>query len=100
MKIVNYHSYITIEILLYKQTGISCIIAGSLMDVLPLMEDSAKSSLQAFQIFLTMMGKFGASATFSMVYLYTSELYPTTIRNTAIGTCSCVARIGGEYSFI
>jgi hypothetical protein len=70
------------------------------MDVLPLMEDSAKSSLQAFQIFLTMMGKFGASATFSMVYLYTSELYPTTIRNTAIGTCSCVARIGGEYSFI
>ena len=66
------------------------------MDVLPLMEEPGKGSLQKFQIFLSMLGKFGASSTFGMVYLFTSELYPTTIRNTAMGTCSCVARVGGN----
>ncbi len=46
-------------------------------------------------ITLTLAGKFGASASFSIVYLYTAELYPTSIRNTAVGTASMVARIGG-----
>ena len=40
-------------------------------------------------------GKFGAAAGFSVVYLYTAELYPTKIRSTAIGLCSTFARIGG-----
>ena len=84
----------------YLQIGTCCIIAGLLMDVLPLMEGSAKGSLQAFQIFLSMLGKFGATSTFGMVYLYTSELYPTTIRNTAIGTCSSVARVGGKNTVL
>ncbi|TRY79719.1 hypothetical protein TCAL_01982 [Tigriopus californicus] len=43
---------------------------------------------------LTLIGKFGASASFSIVYLYTAELYPTIIRNSAVGASSMVARIG------
>eukprot|EP00095_Tigriopus_kingsejongensis_P002789 maker-scaffold728_size105512-snap-gene-0.21 protein:Tk02789 transcript:maker-scaffold728_size105512-snap-gene-0.21-mRNA-1 annotation:"hypothetical protein LOTGIDRAFT_108247" len=43
---------------------------------------------------LTLAGKFGASASFSIVYLYTAELYPTILRNSAVGTCSMMARIG------
>ena len=27
--------------------------------------------------------------------MYTAEIYPTIVRNTAIGSCSMVARIGG-----
>ena len=41
------------------------------------------------------LGKFGASASFSIVYLYTAELYPTEIRGLAVGLCSTFARIGG-----
>ena len=43
----------------------------------------------------SIVGKFGASASFAIVYLYTAELYPTIIRNSAVGTASMVARIGG-----
>ena len=43
----------------------------------------------------SLLGKFGAAASFSIVYLYTAELYPTVVRSTAIGLCSMMARIGG-----
>ena len=44
---------------------------------------------------LSLVGKFGASASFSIVYLYTAELFPTVVRSTAVGLCSMMARIGG-----
>ena len=47
------------------------------------------------QVFLSLIGKFMASACFAIVYVYTAELFPTMIRNTAIGSCSTVARVGG-----
>lgn len=48
-----------------------------------------------FPPILNFLGKFGASASFSIVYLYTAELYPTVVRSTAVGMCSMMARIGG-----
>ena len=48
-----------------------------------------------WQVFLSLLGKFMASASFSIVYLYTAELFPTAVRNQAVGTCSLVARMGG-----
>ena len=47
------------------------------------------------KVSLSLVGKFGASASFFVVYLYTAELFPTSIRNQAVGTCSLVARFGG-----
>ncbi|KAH8312740.1 hypothetical protein KR044_012612 [Drosophila immigrans] len=41
-----------------------------------------------------MLGRFGISATYSVVTLYTAELYPTEIRNSALGTCSTWAHVG------
>ena len=41
-----------------------------------------------------------ASACFAIVYVYTAELFPTTIRNTAIGSCSTIARVGGVCSLL
>ena len=49
---------------------------------------------------LLSLGKFGASASFAIVYLYTAELYPTVIRNSAIGSASMVAKIGGKFSYL
>ena len=71
-------------ILLFSQilAGITCIIAGFI-------------SNETAIIVLTLAGKFGASASFAIVYLYTAELYPTAIRNSGVGACSMIARIGG-----
>ena len=44
---------------------------------------------------LAMFGKLFASSSFSLVYMYTAELYPTTIRSSGVGVCSLMARIGG-----
>lgn len=74
-------------------SGVACVICGLLQGV----EDEG---LQAFQIFLSLIGKFGASASFAIVYVYTAELFPTVIRNQAVGTCSLVARIGGITSLL
>ena len=54
----------------------------------------------SLQIFLSLIGKFGASACFAIVYVYTAEMFPTVIRNQAVGTCSLVARIGGIVSLL
>ncbi len=35
---------------------------------------------------LAMIGKFCASASYAIIYLYTSELFPTSIRNTGMVT--------------
>ena len=45
-------------------------------------------------IIIKIVGKFGASAAAAIMYLYTAELYPTTMRNTAVGSGSCIGRIG------
>ncbi|XP_061926129.1 organic cation/carnitine transporter 2-like [Entelurus aequoreus] len=50
--------------------------------------------LQWGAVLLEMLGKFGVTAAFCVVYTVTSELFPTVIRNTAMGCCSMAARIG------
>ena len=41
------------------------------------------------------LGKFGASASFSICYLYMAELSPTLIRSTAVGLGATGSQIGG-----
>uniref|UniRef100_A0A6I8QXA8 Solute carrier family 22 (organic cation/zwitterion transporter), member 4 n=1 Tax=Xenopus tropicalis TaxID=8364 RepID=A0A6I8QXA8_XENTR len=54
--------------------------------------------LQILSTVLVMVGKFGVTAAFSMVYVYTAELYPTVIRNTGVGIGSVSSRIGSVIS--
>jgi OCT family organic cation transporter-like MFS transporter 4/5 len=41
-----------------------------------------------------LIGKTGASGAFASIYVFSAELYPTTVRNAGIGASSCAARIG------
>ncbi|KFV48935.1 Solute carrier family 22 member 4, partial [Tyto alba] len=43
---------------------------------------------------LVMLGKFGITAAFSMLYVYNVELYPTLVRNMAVGATSTASRLG------
>jgi len=43
---------------------------------------------------IAMVGKFLISMTFAIAYLYTAELFPTKVRNVAVGMASTFARIG------
>merc|ERR1711892_909646 len=70
-------------------TGASCILVGSL---------DKEGDLADLRRYLALAGKFFASGTFAIVYMYTAELYPTLIRSTAVGSCSLMARIGGMAS--
>eukprot|EP00095_Tigriopus_kingsejongensis_P000969 maker-scaffold83_size396513-snap-gene-2.32 protein:Tk00969 transcript:maker-scaffold83_size396513-snap-gene-2.32-mRNA-1 annotation:"PREDICTED: uncharacterized protein LOC103466540" len=72
-------------------SGFACVGAG-------LLYGSEDTGLQVLQVILSLIGKFGASACFAIVYVYTAELFPTIIRNRAIGCCSTVARVGGICS--
>jgi len=74
-------------------SGIACIFCG-------LLQGQTDPGLQGLQVFLSLIGKFGASASFAIVYVYTAEMFPTVIRNQAVGTCSLVARIGGITSLL
>ncbi|GAA6214769.1 uncharacterized protein LOC108896475 [Lates japonicus] len=44
------------------------------------------------------LGKMFAEAAFTTVFLYTTELYPTVIRQNGLGYCSFMARLGVSLS--
>ncbi|XP_040570965.1 organic cation transporter protein [Lepeophtheirus salmonis] len=46
-------------------------------------------------VILSMFGTFFISMTFSIIWIYTTEIFPTNYRNGALGASSFVARIGG-----
>ncbi|XP_072256941.1 organic cation/carnitine transporter 2 isoform X2 [Pyxicephalus adspersus] len=54
--------------------------------------------LNILSIVLVMLGKFGITSAFSMVYVYTAELYPTVVRNMGVGTSSMASRLGSILS--
>ncbi|XP_077076352.1 organic cation transporter protein [Siphateles boraxobius] len=51
--------------------------------------------LSIFRTVLAMVGKFGITASLSIVYIYSAEVFPTVIRQNGIGMGSMCARAGG-----
>ena len=56
--------------------GLACIFAGLLTN----QNIEENKGLAGLQIIFFLLGKFGISAAFSIVFIYTAELYPTIIR--------------------
>lgn len=45
-------------------------------------------------VFFAMAGRFGITAVYSIVTLHTAEMFPTNIRNSALGTSSTSSHVG------
>ncbi|XP_061437547.1 solute carrier family 22 member 15-like [Lethenteron reissneri] len=67
--------------------GIACIVVAALV--------TQAGEREVARQYLALAGKLCISAAFSIVYIYTSELYPTSIRNVALGLSSTSSRLGG-----
>ena len=68
--------------------GISCLLISAL-------GNSAVFQLYRVPTWLGLVGKLCISASFAVVYVHSNEIFPTTIRNSAMGLVSFAARIGG-----
>nr|KAG5711036.1 hypothetical protein BaRGS_013770 [Batillaria attramentaria] len=72
-------------------SGISCTLT-----IFPLMY--APQSLQWITTVLAMFGRMCVAGAFATIFIYSSELYPTVIRNSGIGASSFCARVGSVIS--
>ncbi|XP_062380656.1 solute carrier family 22 member 4-like [Sardina pilchardus] len=54
--------------------------------------------LNALTITLAMIGKLGVTGAFSFVYFYSTELFPTVVRNMGLGVTSMASRIGSTLA--
>ena len=70
--------------------GVCCIIASSI----PTGTDVAATTIVAIVLF----GKACIAASFAVIYNYTAELFPTVVRNTALGIGSMCARLSGALT--
>ncbi|XP_030850525.1 organic cation transporter protein [Strongylocentrotus purpuratus] len=47
---------------------------------------------------IAMLGKFGITASFAIIYVFSAELFPTPVRSAGVGLCSMCARVAGILS--
>lgn len=57
-----------------------------------------ESSMTTTSLVFTLIGKMAITGSFSTIFLFTTELYPTNLRNVGIGMSSAFARLGGMLS--
>ncbi|KHJ86887.1 hypothetical protein OESDEN_13349 [Oesophagostomum dentatum] len=72
-------------------TSCGYFLAGACLLVNYFMGDNVPLAVSIAQM---MISRGAITGTYAAIYTYTPELYPTVIRNTAMGVCSMIARIG------
>ncbi|XP_066288727.1 organic cation transporter protein-like [Branchiostoma lanceolatum] len=72
--------------------GVACIVTPYLAP--PFLPEY----MHPLSVALPMVGKFGNTAAFSVIYVWTAELYPTVVRNVGVGASSMWSRVGGIVS--
>jgi len=74
-----------------------CLFIGGMGCIISLIFNSLADGRNAFVTAGTvfaLVGKMAVSGSFAIIYNYTAELYPTSVRSTAVGLGSTTARIG------
>lgn len=78
-----------------KKMHLMCMMLGGIACLCTIFTVTfARETLRPLTIALAVIGKMASSAAFVCVYIFTVELFPTVIRNVALGGGSCFARIG------
>lgn len=54
----------------------------------------ASTDYDTAKLIVFLAGKFAITVAFTVVYVFTAELFPTELRHSMLGTCSMVGRIG------
>ncbi|XP_033112732.1 organic cation transporter protein-like [Anneissia japonica] len=70
----------------------SCLIAGGIACFMNIWIPESEANIRAI---CSITGKFFISASFSIIYMFSAELFPTVVRSVGVGSCSTFARIGG-----
>lgn len=73
-------------------------IGGTACLVCLFFQTGTKPVYRILTTIFAMIGKFGISASFAVIYIYSAELLPTVVRNVGMGVCSMASRIGGICS--
>ena len=71
-----------------------CMVGGLILGSLCLLTTSLLSTTSKAIIVMAILGKMGVGMAFDTGYVWTSEMFPTVIRNSALATCSSFARLG------
>ncbi|XP_025090427.1 solute carrier family 22 member 13-like isoform X3 [Pomacea canaliculata] len=79
-------------LLVYFFSAAACCISAS---AIPRRTTSSGVKLEDVSTALAITGRFFTAGLFSVIFVYTTELYPTVIRNIGMGTCTFWARLGG-----
>ncbi|BFZ14543.1 hypothetical protein BsWGS_17582 [Bradybaena similaris] len=72
------------------------LLAATLLATVPIADDIP--GIGIIIICVTLIGKFAVTSAFAVLWLYSSELYPTNLRNTGFGISSLAARMGGTIA--
>ncbi|KAI0240553.1 Organic cation transporter protein [Lamellibrachia satsuma] len=91
---------ILLSIPLYNRIGrrwpmcVLLITSGISLLITLVIPQTTDAVLSAVSVAFSLIGKFSITAAFSGIFLYTPELYPTTVRNVGLGMGSVGGRLG------
>jgi MFS transporter, OCT family, solute carrier family 22 (organic cation transporter), member 4/5 len=89
MQLLNRLGRRLLSVLMFVICGVACLLCALIPN------DEPGTTSATIRIVAAIVGKFGVSSAVALLYVYTSELFPSAVRSAALGVNSSVARIGG-----